>query len=59
MIKVREKEVENAKKQITLNDITIHKLKERLQTLEQEQRKGGNGTATVDWETRYREQIDL
>jgi len=34
MIKVREKEVENAKKQITLNDMTISKLKERLQTLE-------------------------
>jgi len=34
MIKVREKEVENAKKQITLNDMTINKLKERLQTLE-------------------------
>lgn len=39
--------------------MTINKLKERLQTLELEQRKGGNGAATVDWETRYREQIDL
>jgi hypothetical protein len=30
MIKVREKEVENAKKQTAINDVTINKLKDRL-----------------------------
>ena len=56
MIRVREREVENAKKQIELNDHTIGKLRERMKTLEA---GGSKGAGSVDWEARYRKQVDL
>lgn len=51
LIKIREKEVENTKKQISQNDKAISKLNQRLKDLE----KSGNGPEGVtDWENKYR-----
>ena len=53
----REKEIQNAKKQIEMNEVQIAKLNEKLNKVQQLAEK--NGTSTIDWEARYREQREL
>ena len=53
----REREIQNAKKQIEMNDLQIAKLNEKLTKVQQQAEK--NGTNTIDWEARYREQREL
>lgn len=57
LIMAREKEIQNAKKQIDMNDVQIAKLNEKLSKVQLMAEK--SGTATIDWETRYREQREL
>ena len=49
----REKEIQNAKKQIEQNDYQIANLNEKLAKVQKLTEK--SGTSTIDWETRYRE----
>jgi len=59
MLRIREKEIENSKKQIETNKNVIEKMKEKLKSL------GGPKGATdaagnpISWETKYQEQLEL
>lgn len=58
MLRIREKEIQNSKKQIEVNKNVIAKLKEKLKTL------GPTGASDADgkpisWESRYQMQLEL
>lgn len=58
MLRVREKEIENSKKQIDLNNIQITKLREKLIKLGGTGGEGDDKTP-VDWEQKYKGQVQL
>lgn len=55
LLNAREKELNNAQKQIEQNDSQIQKLQQKLGKLQ----KQANNGASVDWESKYREQLEL
>ena len=55
LLQARERELLNAQKQIDSNDQQIQKLQQKLQKLQKQSQNG----QTVDWEAKYREQVEL
>ena len=58
MLRIREKEIENSKKQIEVNKKAISKLQEKLRVLGPQGTKDENGVP-ISWETKYQAQLDL
>ena len=52
MLRIREKEIENSKKQIEVNKKAISKLQEKLRVLGPQGTKDENGVP-ISWETKY------
>ena len=58
MLRIREKEIQNSKKQIEVNKNTIEKLKAKLLGMGPMSAVDDDGTP-ISWETKYQMQVDL
>ena len=58
MLRIREKEIENSKKQIAVNKAAVDKLKDKLRSLGPKGANDVNGEP-ISWETKYQMQLEL